>query len=93
MAGFGITRYQNYRISKIDFIIWDSEHENVANLSREQLGEYLRQCGAHVETSALEWSVRYYGLFRRKTWTLSFATHDNGALQQKEGKAQKLPKQ
>jgi hypothetical protein len=66
-------RNQNYRIHKIDFIVWDNQHENQAGLSREEFAEYLRQCGARVESSAALWTVRYDGLFEHKTWSFPFA--------------------
>jgi hypothetical protein len=67
-----VSRYQNYRINKIDFIIWDNQNGNVANLSAEQFTDYLLSCGAHIESSAPQWRVRYDGLFYHRTWTFSF---------------------
>lgn len=66
-------RNQNYRLQKIDFIIWDNQHENAANLTREQFADYLQQCGARVESSAALWTVRYDGFLDHQTWSFAFA--------------------
>ena len=66
-------RNQNYRLHKIDFIIRDNQHENMANLTREQFTDYLQQCGARVESSSPLWTVRYDGILDHKTWSFPFA--------------------
>ena len=68
-----VSRFQSYRISKIDFIIWDNQHENAANLSREQFADYLQRCGANIDSSAPQWTVHYDGLFQHRAWTFPFA--------------------
>ncbi len=68
-----VSRFQSYRISKIDFIIWDNQHENAANLSREQFTDYLQRCGARIDSSAPQWTVHYDGFFQHRAWTFPFA--------------------
>lgn len=65
-------RYQAYRLHKIDFIVWDNQHENMANLTRTQFAEYLQQSGARVDSSVPLWTVRYDGLLDHKTWSFTF---------------------
>ena len=68
-----VSSFQRYRSSKIDFIIWDNQHENHASLSREQFTDYLEKCGASsIDTSGSKWTVRYDGFFRHRAWTFSF---------------------
>jgi hypothetical protein len=66
-------RNQNYRLHKIDFIIWDNQHENMANLTREQFADYLQRCGARVKSSAALWTVHYDGFLDHQTWSFAFA--------------------
>ena len=66
------SRYQGYQVSKIDFIIWDNLHENVANLSQDKFTEYLQLCGGRIDSSTQQWTVQYDGLFHRRSWVFSF---------------------
>ncbi len=68
-----VSRSQSYRINKINFIIWDNQHENVANLSREQFTDYLQRCGARIDSAGPQWTVHYDGLFHHRAWTFAFA--------------------
>ena len=68
-----ISRFESYRINKLEFIIWDNQHENAANLSREQFTDYLQRCEARIDSSAPQWTVRYDGLFHHRTWTFPFS--------------------
>ena len=67
-----VSGYQKYRIDKINFIISDNQHENVANLSREQFTHYLTACGARVDSSEIQWAVHYDGLFEHREWSFPF---------------------
>ena len=73
LAAFAISRYQHYRTNKIEFIIWDNQHENVADLTKTQFTEYLHACGAHIDSSKPDWIVRYDGFFEHRTWAFPYA--------------------
>ena len=72
VAAVSNSRYQGYRVSKIEFIIWDNQHENVANLSREKFTEYIQLCGGRIDSSTQEWTVRYDGFFLHRSWAFPF---------------------
>lgn len=73
LALFAIWRFQTYRISKISFILWDNQHDNVAHLTKEQLADYLQHCGAYVDNSAPIWGVRYDGFLQHIVWVFHYA--------------------
>lgn len=43
--------FQNDRVHKIDFILWDREHENIAHLTDSDLIRYVEVCGATTAKS------------------------------------------
>ena len=67
-------RFQSYRIHKIEFIIWENQHENIFGLSREQFSDYLRKCGANVDSSTDKWTVHYKGFLCYREWTFTYAS-------------------
>jgi hypothetical protein len=67
-----VSRYQDYRINKINSIISDNQHENVASFSREHFTAYLAACGARVDSSAPQWTVHYDGLLEHRAWSFPF---------------------
>jgi len=67
------SRFQNCSVNKINFIIFDNQHENVASLTPEQLAEYIHYCGAHVSITASTWVVHYDGLFQHRSWKFPYA--------------------
>lgn len=71
---FATFRYQNDRISKINFIILDNQQKNVAGLSSEEFTRYVEQCGGSLDSSTAPWTARYDGVFQHREWTFVFAT-------------------
>ena len=63
-------KIQNYRIQKVDFILRDRTHKNIANLTEPELIHYLEGCGAKVIKVQGELSVSYKGVFAHKNWTV-----------------------
>jgi hypothetical protein len=70
---FATFRYQNDRISKINFIILDNQQKNVASLSGEEFTRYVEQCGGSLDCSTAPWTARYDGIFQHREWTFVFA--------------------
>jgi hypothetical protein len=69
---FAIWHFQTYRINKISFIIWDNQHDNLANLTKEQFADYLQHCGALVDNSESFWGVRYDGFLQHRVWVFRY---------------------
>ena len=76
-----VDQYESYRSAKIDFIIYDNQHENSAKLSSEQLADYIHRCGALIDSAAPQWTVHYNGFFRQKVWSFPFAAPVTETLQ------------
>jgi hypothetical protein len=81
VALFAMSSYQSFRIHKIDFIIVDNQHDNVAGLTKSQLTDYLHACEANLDTSASNWVVRYDGFFQHQSWTFPYAAPKTTAPQ------------
>jgi hypothetical protein len=65
-----IAAYQDYRFHKIDFIIQDRQHNNVASLSKPDFIRSVQECGATVLDSGTTMQISYSGIFIRKSWTV-----------------------
>ena len=63
-------RYQNYRIQKIDFIVWDRAHDNTASLSESGFVVYVQACGAEAVRADNHLRISYRGIFSSKQWTV-----------------------
>lgn len=70
-VAFAASRYQRYRVQKIEFIVWDREHDNVADLTDADLIRYVQACGAETVRSRDRLHISYRGLFRTREWTVS----------------------
>jgi hypothetical protein len=72
VAGFVFLtwRYQKFKREKIEFILWDRNHANVAGLSEAELMRYILACGATARTDEKQIHISYDTTFVRKTWTI-----------------------
>ena len=63
--------HQRDRIRKID-LITRVYQEDDRLVTREQFTDYLRECGARVESSGEHWTIYYDGYFERGVWSVHF---------------------
>ena len=68
---YAASRYQGYRIQKIEFIIWDREHENSAQLGDTDLIRFVQACGADTVKSGGRLRIWYHGIFQTREWAVT----------------------
>ena len=70
-------KIQAYRVQKIDFIINDREHSNVAELTGSDLIRYVEACGASTIKSGDKLQISYNGVFVQKKWVADLTVEKN----------------
>jgi hypothetical protein len=65
---FASYKYQHYRVQKIEFILWDRQHQNDAQLTDSDLIRYVEACGATTAKSEGHVNISYRSVFIQKNW-------------------------
>ena len=61
---------QRFRMEKIEFIVWDREHNNDMQLSQSDFVKYIEACGATVRRTDERLHISYRTFFCDRDWEI-----------------------
>ncbi len=61
------------KIQKIEFILYDHQNDNEADLSRDELIKYIEATGASITEDKDHVFISYHGYFTRHDWNVNLS--------------------